>query len=244
MNYFIMNERRTKFKHCEACKKDIHTISFSRHLKSKLHLHKIGAVIPPEAGTPEPVQQQARARARAIPILKTLARAKANLSEKEIAKHMINQYYFSKRYEPQYEVNLDQHHPNHINSKITIKSKYNLPTEMFDLNNILKEMSTIYARLINQFKFKNQVVFSVIFDKETQEELEPYISLEVNQSLTWSDIEKYDLERKPYALIENLEMKDSGWRFYKISSMTIYFHKTDELNSSSYVEIPLRSSAS
>ena len=61
-----------KFKLCEACKKAIHTSSFSRHLKSKVNLHKIGAAIPPEAGPPEPVQQQARA----ILTLKTLARAK------------------------------------------------------------------------------------------------------------------------------------------------------------------------
>ena len=36
-------------------------------------------------------------------------------------------------------------------------------------------------------------------------------------------------------------MKDSGWRFDKINSMTIYFYKTDELNGSNYVKIPLRS---
>ena len=104
-------------------------------------------------------------------------------------------------------------------------------------------MAKIYGRLINQFKFKNQVVFSVIFDKETQEELEQYISLQVNQSLTWSDIEKYDLEKKTSALIENLQMKGSGWRFCKIVSMTIYLYKTDELNGSSYNKTPLRSSA-
>ena len=38
-------------------------------------------------------------------------------------------------------------------------------------------------------------------------------------------------------------MKDSGWRFCKIATMTIYFYKTDELNGRSNVEIPLRSSA-
>ena len=156
---------------------------------------------------------------------------------------MINPYYFSKRYESQYEVNLDRHHPNHLNSKITIKSKYNLPVELLDLDNIFKEMAKIYGRLINQYKFKNQVFFLVIFDKETRSELEQYISLEVNKNLTSGDIEKYDLGRKTFVLIENLEMKDSGWRFYKIASMTIYFYKIDELNGSSYVQIPLRSSA-
>ena len=37
-------------------------------------------------------------------------------------------------------------------------------------------------------------------------------------------------------------MKDSGWRFDKIISMTIYFYKTQELNGmGNYVKIPLRS---
>ena len=38
-------------------------------------------------------------------------------------------------------------------------------------------------------------------------------------------------------------MKDSGWRFDKINSMTIYFYKTNEMNGSNYVKIPLRSNA-
>ena len=226
-----MNTTNTKY--CEVCDKHIHTASFSRHEKSKIHLHNIGVV------PGDPIQR----RARSVPTLKQLARAKVNLSEKELAKHMINPYYFSKRYEPQYDVNLDQHHPKHLNSKITVKPKYDLPIELLDLNNIFKEMSAIYARLIEQYKFKYQVVFSVIFDKETRDELEQYVSLEVNQSLTWNDIEKYDLEEKTNALIENLEMKDSGWRFCKITSMIIYFYKTVELNGSSYVKIPLRSAA-
>ena len=38
-------------------------------------------------------------------------------------------------------------------------------------------------------------------------------------------------------------MKDSGWRFDKINSMTINFYKTGEMNGSNYVKIPLRSNA-
>ena len=38
-------------------------------------------------------------------------------------------------------------------------------------------------------------------------------------------------------------MKDSGWRFDKINSLTIYFYKTSEMNGRSYVKIPLRSNA-
>ena len=38
-------------------------------------------------------------------------------------------------------------------------------------------------------------------------------------------------------------MKDSGWRFDKINSMTIYFYKTNELNGSNYIKNSLRSNA-
>ena len=38
-------------------------------------------------------------------------------------------------------------------------------------------------------------------------------------------------------------MKDCGWRFDKINSMTVYFDKTNELNGSNYIKIPLRSTA-
>ena len=38
-------------------------------------------------------------------------------------------------------------------------------------------------------------------------------------------------------------MEDSGWGIDEINSMTIYFHKTTVMNGSSYVKIPLRSSA-
>ena len=38
-------------------------------------------------------------------------------------------------------------------------------------------------------------------------------------------------------------MKDSGWRFDKINSMTVYFYKTSEMNGTKYVKVPLRSNA-
>ena len=70
-----------------------------------------------------------------------------------------------------------------------------------------------------------------------------FISLKVNQSLTRSDIEEYDLESELGTQIENLEMKDSEWKFCKIVTMTIYLYKTVELNGCSYGKIPLRSFA-
>ena len=107
--------------------------------------------------------------------MKKLARRKINLSkkelEKEIAKRLINPYYLSQRYEPQYKVKIDQDLLNLINSKITIKSNYNLLVELYDLKNIFKEMSTINARFINQCQFEHQVVFSAIFDREIMKKL-------------------------------------------------------------------------
>ena len=53
---------------------------------------------------------------------------------------------------------------------------------MTDVDNILREMSIIYSRLINQYKFKFQVVFSAEFDKEDEfgfisDKIEMFISL-------------------------------------------------------------------
>ena len=38
-------------------------------------------------------------------------------------------------------------------------------------------------------------------------------------------------------------MKDSRWRFDKISSMTVYFFKTGDLNGSNCIKIPLITNA-
>ena len=38
-------------------------------------------------------------------------------------------------------------------------------------------------------------------------------------------------------------MKDSGWTFQRINTMSTSFCKSGELNGSSYIKIPLRSSA-
>ena len=78
---------------------------------------------------------------------------------------------------------------------------------------------------------------------ELLDETELFINLKMNHNLTESDLKKinvqWDLERQ----IQQQEMKDSGWRFDKIISMTIYFYKTQELNGTSYIEIPIRSNA-
>ena len=52
-----------------------------------------------------------------------------------------------------------------------------------------------------------------------------------------------DVETPLEHQIQQQEMKDSGWRFDKINSMTIYFYQTRIMNGSNYTKNPLRSNA-
>ena len=112
----------------------------------------------------------------------------------------------------------------------------------------MKQLSVIYARLLNQYKFKYQTVFSARFDKQDEDnqvldEIELFINLCINHNLTETDIINIDVKSPLEQQIQQQEMNDSGWRFDKINSMTVYFYKTGELNGSNYVKIPLRSNA-
>ena len=116
------------------------------------------------------------------------------------------------------------------------------------INKIVKKLSVIYARLINQYKFKYHTLFSASFYKINEEdqrnnEIELYINLNINHNLTESDIDNIDVRSQLEQQIQNQEMKESGWIFDKINSMKISFYKTTELSGTSYVKIPLRSNA-
>ena len=67
--------------------------------------------------------------------------------------------------------------------------------------------------------------------------------MNINHKLTETDIDNIDDKSPLEHQIQKQEMKDSGWRFDKINSMTKYFYKTGELNGSNYVNFPLRSNA-
>ena len=112
----------------------------------------------------------------------------------------------------------------------------------------MKELTVIYARLINQYKFKYQTVFSARFDKQVEDnqvldETELFISLNFNHNLPRTDIDNIDVKSPLEHQIQQQEMQNSGWRFDKINSMTVYFYKTGELNGSNYFKIHLRSNA-
>ena len=61
--------------------------------------------------------------------------------------------------------------------------------------------------------------------------------------MTESDLDNINVRFALEEQIQKQEMKDTGWRFDKTSSMIIYFYKTGEMNGRSYVKIPLGKSA-
>ena len=87
-----------------------------------------------------------------------------------------------------FKIHLDSHHINHANSKITITPNYReFGIEVRNFNKIMKELSIVYARLINQYKFKYQNVFSARFDKQNEEnqvivDTELFINLNINRN--------------------------------------------------------------
>ena len=81
---------------------------------------------------------------------------------------MINPYYFTDRV-LHFGLNftLESHHNSHANSKIIIKPNHpEFGIEVRYINESIKELSVIYARLLNQNKFKHQTVFPARFDKQ------------------------------------------------------------------------------
>ena len=77
--------------------------------------------------------------------------------------------------------NLDSHQIIHIYSKIIITLEYS-ENKKLHIKNMLKEMSYIFARLMFQYKFNYQTVFSARFDKQDEDdkvldEVELYINL-------------------------------------------------------------------
>ena len=245
-----MNSRK-----CDICNVDVHRASYMKHSRSKKHLEnkKQNEMIIPEWLFQEPVEHKIN-KIYNPKSLKQLARNNIKLDDnqlnKELAKKMINPYYFTDRkLQVGFKINLDSHHINHLNSKLTITPNFKeFGIEVRYINKIMKELSAIYARLINQYKFRYHTVFSARFDKQNEDnqvldETELFINLNINHKLTQNDLDNINVVSSLEQQIQQQEMKDSGWRFNKVVSMTIYFYKTIELNGSNYVKIPLRSNA-
>ena len=239
---------------CDVCNVNVHRASFARHLRSKKHLEnveKIEMIITEwffkEEKTPIKKKIQKVYNPKT---LKQLAIEKIKLDDKELAKIMINPYYFiDKNLKIGFKINLESHNFSHANSILTIIPKFpEFGIEFRYINKIIKELSVSYARLLNQYKFKYHTLFSASFYKINEEdqrniEIELYINLKINNNLTESDIDNIDIRSQIEHQIQIQEIKESGWIFDKINSMKISFYKTTELDGSSYVKIPLRTSA-
>ena len=141
---------------CEICNVNVHRASFAKHLKSKKHLEKLEQnerIIPEwffkEEKTPIKKKIQKVYNPKT---LKQLAREKIKLDDKEFAKMMISPYYFIDRnLKNGFKINLESHNISHANSILTITCKYpDIGIEYRYINKIIKELSVIYARLINQ----------------------------------------------------------------------------------------------
>ena len=94
--------------------------------------------------------------------------------------------------------------------------------EVFYINHIIKQLSNIYARLMNQYKFRYQTVFSVVFDKQNA----VLIDLNISHNLTQTDIDKIDVISPLKHKIHDEEMKNSSWQ---IISMKVYFYNDSNI---------------
>ena len=113
---------------------------------------------------------------------------------------MINPYYFTDRViQVDFIIVLVSHHINHANSKLTITPNFpEFGIEVRFINRIIKQLSIIYARSINQSKFNNETVFSARFDKQDEDsqvldEIEIFTNLNVNHNLTEGDLDITDI---------------------------------------------------
>ena len=92
--------------------------------------------------------------------LKQLARDNIKLDDKqlnkELAKKMVNLYYFiDRKIKLGFNNNLVSHHINHAISNLIIAPNYHeFGIEVRYINEIIKELSVVYARLINQYIFR------------------------------------------------------------------------------------------
>ena len=178
----MKNSRR-----CEVCNVNVHRASMQKHLRSKKHLENIeqNEMIIPEWFFKEeksPIKKKIQ-KVYNPKTLKQLAREKIKLDDKELAKIMINPYYFiDKNLKNGFKINLESHNISHANSILTIIPKFpEFGIEFRYINKIVKELSVIYARLINQYKFKYHTLFSASFYKINEEDQrDNHIELYIN----------------------------------------------------------------
>ena len=225
----IENMEQNNMKRCVDFNIDVHRASYSRHLKTKRHLEK------------------KEIKPRKIIDKDNIKETNKN---KNIKRNDKIEYKFTDIIlNIAYDITVDKHHKKNLNSQITITSKFDtFGIEMNFVDKIFREMSHIYAKFINQYKFKYQISFMLLFykfeeDGDIRKEAEMTVNLNRTNNLTQSEIDNVDIQWDLEARKQNLEMQESGWIFRRVNSMTISYYNTGNMDGSSYVKIPLRSSA-
>ena len=182
--------------------------------------------------------------------LKQIDRDNNKLDDKQLNKELAktnNPYYSTDRaLRVGFTITLESHHINHAISKLINKPNYpEFGIEVGYNNKMIKELSVFYARIINQYNIKYQTVLSARFDKQDEDnqlldETELFVNLKFDHNLTQSDFDKIDARSPLEHHIQQQEMKDSGWRFDKINSMTRFFCQTGIMNGATYNKTPLK----
>ena len=175
INSSYINRRKTEnSRTCEICCVTVQRASMQKHLRSEKHLEneKPNAII-----IPEWLEEQAPSKIKIKKVykpktIKQIAREKIKIDDKELASMMINPYYFIDRnLKTGFKIILEIHNVNHVSSIFNIIP--NLPdigNETKYINKIIKELSVIYVRLINLYKFKYHTLFSASFSKINEDD--------------------------------------------------------------------------
>ena len=210
----VKNMEQNNTIRCVDCKIDIHRASYSRHLRSKKHLEKNNV-------KPKKVIDK-----EANKIIKSNEKIEYKFTDNIL--------------DTAYDITVDRHHKKGLNSQITITSKHDniIRIEMYHFNDIFKEMAHIYAKFINQYKFKYQLSFMLLFNKfeedgDIRKEAEMVVNLSMVNNLTQSEIDNANIQWEVEARKQNLEMRESGWHFQRVNSITISFYNTGSMDGSS-----------
>ena len=128
----VENMKQNNTIRCVDCNIVIHRASYSRHLNTKKHLEK------------------SNIKAKKVIDKETNKNIKRN--------NKIEYKFTDNILDTVYDITIDRHHKKDLNSQITITSKHDIiiGIEMYHINDIFKEMARIYAKFINQYKFKYQ----------------------------------------------------------------------------------------
>ena len=198
----IENMEKNNMKRCVDCNIDVHRASYSRHLKSKRHLEK------------------KEIKPRKIIDKDNIKETNKN---KNIKRNDKIEYKFTDNIlNIAYDITVDKHHKKNLNSQKTITSKFDtFGIEMIFVDKIFKEMSHIYAKFINQNKFKYQLSFMLLFykfeeDGDIRKEAEMTVNLNMTNNLTQSKIDNVNIQWDLEARKQNLEMQESDWVFQRL----------------------------